>query len=63
MPESQIIEAGTLEIAVFESAVRMTLGGTVVLSPACASFDQFQSFEDRGEQFRAAVAALQSAND
>jgi UDP-N-acetylmuramoylalanine--D-glutamate ligase len=33
----------------------------VLLSPACASFDQFRSFEDRGDKFKAYVAALQDA--
>ena len=33
-------------------------GDTVLLSPCCASFDLFKSYEDRGNQFMAAVKAL-----
>lgn len=39
-------------------AARRDGGGTVLLSPACASFDQFASFEARGDAFRALVEAI-----
>ena len=37
-------------------------GDRVLLSPACASFDQFKSYVDRGEQFRAAVKAIKEGS-
>jgi UDP-N-acetylmuramoylalanine--D-glutamate ligase len=40
------------------AAAEAERGDTVLLSPACASFDQFRDFEDRGDQFRALVGAL-----
>lgn len=53
--------SGTLERAV-ESAVRHARPGeTVLLSPACASFDQFRSFVHRGEVFASLVTALEEA--
>ena len=48
----------TLETAVDGAARRARPGDTVLLSPACASFDQFRDFEDRGDRFRGLVEAL-----
>lgn len=49
----------TLDAAVESAAAQAKAGETVLLSPACASFDQFKDYVDRGAQFRAAVGALQ----
>lgn len=50
--------ASTLAEAVERAARASASGGVVLLSPACASFDMFESAEDRGTQFIAAVRAL-----
>lgn len=49
---------GTLAAAVARARELARGGDTVLLSPACASYDQFQNFEDRGEQFKALVRRL-----
>ena len=53
-----VYRAGTLIEAVTTAAGLAEAGDTVLLAPACASFDMFADFEDRGEQFKAAVRAL-----
>ncbi len=50
--------SGDLATAVAQAAANAQPGDTVLLSPACASFDQFRDFEDRGDQFRSVVEAL-----
>lgn len=51
-------ECGTLGVALAAAAQAAAAGDVVLLSPACASFDQFRSFEHRGEEFRRLVQNL-----
>lgn len=56
---TQIVPCGTLAAAVTTAMQHAASGETVLLSPGCASFDQFQDFEDRGRQFAAFVNTLE----
>ncbi len=53
-----ITQSNTLEQAVLKASNTAEPGDTVLLSPACASFDQYADFEKRGEHFRALVEGL-----
>ena len=53
-----IVNSNSMQDAVVLASHLATKGDTVLLSPACASFDWFKNFEDRGEKFKEAVMAL-----
>jgi UDP-N-acetylmuramoylalanine--D-glutamate ligase len=60
------VSCGTLDIAVEAALADAAASGqdqpTVLLSPACASYDQYRSFEQRGQHFRELVARLPGFN-
>jgi UDP-N-acetylmuramoylalanine--D-glutamate ligase len=53
-----IVNTGSAEEAVHAAFLFSTKGDAVLLSPACASFDLFKNYEDRGNQFKKAVKEL-----
>ena len=53
-----VIQCGTLAAAIDKASRSAVPGHTVLLAPACASFDQFDSFEHRGRVFKDLVNAL-----
>jgi len=58
----QILKAGTLAEALSAASRAARPGDVVLLSPACTSFDAFENFEHRGEEFRRLVLALRTAS-
>ncbi|MCQ2117344.1 MAG: UDP-N-acetylmuramoyl-L-alanine--D-glutamate ligase [Bacteroidales bacterium] len=57
---NNMVDALSAQEAVKLAAEYAKAGDTVLLSPCCASFDLFKSYEDRGRQFKAAVEQLQN---
>ena len=55
---TETVRARTLPEAVLLASEKAVAGDVVLLSPACASFDMFKDFEERGRQFKEAVTRL-----
>ena len=56
--EVRVVDTDSAEHAVSAAFHLATIGDVVLLSPACASFDLFKNYEDRGTQFKKAVKDL-----
>lgn len=58
--KTRLSEASSIEEATHLAQKLAPKGGVVLFSPACASFDMFSNFEERGETFKKAIKALKS---
>ncbi|MBI3984933.1 MAG: UDP-N-acetylmuramoyl-L-alanine--D-glutamate ligase [Candidatus Levybacteria bacterium] len=59
-PDVLVLEGAASMKAIVNGAAKLAVDGDVVLlTPACASFDMFKNYKDRGDQFKKEVAALQ----
>ncbi|NLZ44526.1 MAG: hypothetical protein GX894_06680 [Clostridia bacterium] len=56
---SEIYQAASLEEAVAIARSKAGPGETVLLSPACASYDMFRNFEERGRRYKELVFGMQ----
>jgi UDP-N-acetylmuramoylalanine--D-glutamate ligase len=54
----KIVDVESMNEAVYQAYRMAQKGDTVLLSPACASFDRFDNYEQRGQEFKAAVRGL-----
>jgi UDP-N-acetylmuramoylalanine--D-glutamate ligase len=58
--QAELVQAGDLATAVNQAFARSRPGDTVLLAPACSSFDQFKDYEERGRVFKELVRRLGS---
>ena len=57
----ELVRSADLEDALTRAAGAAGPGATVLLAPACASFDAYSDYEERGDHFRALVRAIEAS--